>query len=642
MSNQFRQPEQALKELRFRLSIAGAMVLVLFGILIGRLVWLQIVHYSKFTAQAENNRITIVPLVPTRGIILDRNQTVLVDNYSAYTLEITPTKIKNLDETLEQLSKIVKITTLDKNRFKKLRYESKRFESIPIRTRLNDEEVARFAVQAYKFPGVEIRVRPFRNYPYLEYAAHALGYIGRISERDEQEIKESNEANNYRGTTYIGKYGLEKMYEYELHGITGFEEVETSAGGKAVRVLSRHPSTPGNNLILSLDMKLQIAAERALDNRRGALVALDPNNGNILAMVSHPSFDPNLFVEGIDSENWKILNESPDRPLLNRPIAGTYPPGSTFKPFMAMAALDQGFRHINYRMFDIGHFDFGKRRFMDDKEGGHGTVDITKSIVESCNTFYYQLGNDMGIDAISSYLENFGFGALTGVDLLGERTGVLPSRKWKQNAFKTPETKRWYPGETISIAIGQGYNNYTPLQMAHAIGVLVSGGVNATPRLVSGKQNAATGEIEYLEPKNIKKFPFEQQYVDLIKKAMFQVTQSGTSRFAFQGASYPSGGKTGTAQVFGLKQGEKYKSEAIDERLKDHSWYIAFSPIDNPKIAMAVIVENGGFGSQAAAPVARVVLDTFWETEVGLMGPPLPYFLERKRKNIFETKLTQP
>lgn len=629
MNTEFKHPEHTLREFRFRLLVAGMVVVLMFMILVGRLVWLQIINYDKFRAKAEDNRITIVPLVPNRGKIMDRNEVVLADNYSAYTLEITPSKIKNLDETIDQLSQIVEITPLDKRRFKKLRYESKRFESIPIRTRLTDSEVARFAVQAFRFPGVEIRARLFRNYPFKKYAAHTLGYIGRISSRDEKRIEDREQTNNYRGTVYIGKDGLESQYEEVLHGTTGFEEVETSAGGRAVRVLSRSPASPGDNLILSLDIDLQRAAEMALDERRGALVALNPNNGDVLAMVSHPNFDPNLFVEGIDSENWKALNESPDKPLLNRPLAGTYPPGSTFKPFMALAGLDKGFISPSYSMYDPGYFDFGKRRFMDDKIGGHGTVGVVKSIVESCNTFYYTLGSEMGIDVISSYMSQFGFGERTGIDLNGERDGVLPSRDWKAKSFRKRESQRWYSGETISVSIGQGYNNYTPLQLAHATGVLVSGGVDAPPRLVIGYQDAVTGEFREQPLDLNESLPLPKNHVDLIKRSMYEVTQEGTARLAFQGALYPAGGKTGTAQVFSLKQGESYDKEELEERLKDHSWFIAFSPIEKPEIAIAVIVENGGFGSQAAAPAARHVLDAYWAKKEGLLGPPLSPYLEK-------------
>ena len=619
---EFKHPEQTLREFRFRLLIAGAGVLVLFAVLISRLMWLQVLSYDKYQSKAEDNRITIVPLVPNRGIMMDRNQVVLTNNYSAYTLEITPSKASKLDDVIEELGKIVEITPLDKRRFKKLRQESKRFESIPIRTRLTDDEVARFAGESFRFPGVEIRARPFRQHPYESFASHVLGYIGRISARDQDQIDDREQANNYRGTVYIGKDGLEKHYENELHGKTGFEEVETSAGGRAVRVLSRSPAVPGRNLVLSLDIRLQQAAEEALADRRGALVALDPNNGDILAMVSRPNYNPNQFVEGIDSESWKALNESPDKPLLNRPLAGTYPPGSTFKPFMALAALDRGFRTASSTLRDPGYYDFGERRFMDDKPGGHGLVDMYKSISDSCNTYYYTLGGDMGIDVISEYMAKFGFGQKTGVDLDGERAGVLPSRAWKAQAFKRPEAKRWYSGETISVAIGQGYNHFTPIQIAHAVGILSSGGINAKPRLVRAYQDPVTGEVADKPLEDFGLLSLPRQHVATVKNAMQGVTLEGTAKLPFKDVTYPVGGKTGTAQVFSLKQGETYKGKDLAERLKDHSWFVAFSPVDKPRIAIAVIVENGGFGSQAAAPVVRKVLDTFWTMDLPKETPP--------------------
>lgn len=632
---EFTHPEQAIKQFRFRLFLTGVFVVILFGILITRLLWLQVVSYDKYQSKAEDNRITIVPLVPNRGLILDRNGVVLANNYSAYTLEITPSKIDKLNEMIDELGKIVEISALDRRRFKKLRAESKRFESIPIRTRLTDEEVARFAVQSFRFPGVEIKARLFRQYPHGPQAAHLLGYIGRISAKDQDRIEELDQTNNYRGTAYIGKDGLEKRYESELHGRTGFEEVETSAGGRAVRVLSRSPAVPGNNLMLSIDIRLQEAAEKALEGKRGALVAIDPRNGDILAMVSAPSFDPNLFVEGIDSENWKALNESIDRPLLNRPLAGTYPPGSTFKPFMALAALEGGFRTASYGLRDPGYFDFGSRRFMDDKIGGHGVVDMYKSIAESCNTYYYMLGSDMGIDVIAEFMGRFGFGSRTGIDLDGERTGVLPSREWKTNAFKRPEAQRWYSGETISVAIGQGYNNYTPLQLAHATAVLASGGMNATPRLVRAYQNPVSGQVTEKPLEAFKQLDLQERHVNSVKLGMRGAVLEGTARGVFRNVAYEVAGKTGTAQVFGLKKGETYKDRSASaERLRDHGWFIAFSPMEQPQIALAAIVENAGFGSQSAAPAVKQVLDVFWALQAENSPPaslPEPVPLDEEK-----------
>ncbi|HEY1059902.1 MAG TPA: penicillin-binding protein 2 [Limnobacter sp.] len=620
---EFNHPEQILKQFRFRLFLAGVFVVCLFGVLVARLLWLQVISYDKYKSIAEDNRISIVPVVPNRGLILDRNGVVMANNYSAYTLEITPSKIKNLDDMLNDLSEVVDITALDKKRFKKLKAETKRFESIPIRTRLSDEEVARFAVQSYRFPGVEIRARLFRQYPHGPSAAHLLGYIGRISQKDQERIEDLDMQDNYRGTTYIGKDGLEKRYETELHGLTGFEEVETSAGGRAVRVLSRKPAVPGRNLMLSIDIRLQQAAEKALEGRRGALVAIDPATGDVLAFVSAPSFDPNLFVEGIDFENWKALNESPDRPLLNRPIAGTYPPGSTFKPFMAMAALEKGFRTYGQVLRDPGFFDYGGRRFMDDKIGGHGAVDMYKSIADSCNTYYYMLGSEMGIDNISDFMAKFGFGQHSGIDLDGERIGVLPSKEWKAKTFKRPELKRWYNGETVSVAIGQGYNAYTPLQLAHAVAMLSTGGLDAKPRLVKAFQNPVNGEIEDRPVDSHQTLELKANNVENIKAAMRGVVLEGTARAVFANAPYEVAGKTGTAQVFGLKKGESYKDKAQEERYRDHGWFISFSPLQKPRIALAAIVENAGFGSQSAAPVVKAVLDKFWEIE-GIPNPVKP------------------
>lgn len=626
---EFRHPQQEQQEFRFRLLIAGVVVVLMFAILVGRLLWLQVFHYDNYSAQAEENRITIVPIVPNRGLILDRNLNVMANNYSAYTLEITPSKIKQLDKTLDELAQVVEITALDRRRFKKLKQESKRFESIPIRTRLTDEEVAKFAVQSYRFPGIEIKARLFRQYPHGEVAAHALGYIGRISQKDQDLIDDQELTNNYRGTVYIGKDGIEKYYETTLHGKTGFEEVETSAGGRAVRVLSRSPSVPGDNLVLAMDSRLQLAAEDALSGKRGALVALDPNTGDVLAYVSRPSFDPNLFVEGIDPDNWKLLNESPDRPLLNRPLAGAYPPGSTFKPFMSMIALEKGVRNMNSGIRDAGYFDFGGRRFMDDKIGGHGYVDMFTSISVSCNTFYYILGNDMGIDMIAENMAKFGFGQLTGIDLGGERTGVLPSKEWKNKTFKRPELRKWYSGETISVAIGQGYNAYTPLQLAHAVGVLSTGGQRVKPRMVRAVQNPVTGEITERAVQADAPLNLKPEHVDFIKRAMQGVTLGGTASRVFAGAKYTVGGKTGTAQVFSLKKGETYKSKELAERFRDHSWFVAFSPVDKPRIAIAVIVENGGFGAQAAAPAVKQVIDAFWSS-TEFVGPPTPPNLKNR------------
>ena len=612
----------------FRLRLVAGMlfVLICFGILVSRYLTLQIVRHDNYAARADENRIALIPIVPNRGLVTDRNGVVMARNYSAYTLEITPSKVPDLEATLDGLAEIVTIEARDRRRFKKLLEETKTFESIPIRTRLSDEEVARFSGQRYRFPGVEVQARLFRQYPLGDTAAHVIGYIGRISEKDldrleAQEEKEGIDIlSNYQGTDYIGKEGLEKRYEAQLHGTTGAEEVEVTASGRAVRTLSRTPATSGDNLILSIDVKLQKLVEEAFGDRRGALVAIEPETGDILAFVSRPGFDPNLFVEGIDSENWKALNESLDKPLINRPLSGTYPPGSTFKPFMALAALENNKRTPQNAISDPGYFNFGNHRFRDDKEGGHGTVDMYKSIVVSCDTYYYQLASDMPIDMIAGFMKPFGLGQITGIDLDGERRGTLPSTEWKKTAFRKPEQKRWFPGDTISIGIGQGYNAYTPLQMAHATATLANNGIVMKPHLVKVIENAKTGEKKLTVPSESYRIPLSQKNIDFIKNAMVGVNKEGTGRTAFLNAPYVSAGKTGTAQLFQIGQNEKYRESQVHARLKDHAWFIAFAPADKPKIALAVLVENGGFGAAAAAPIARRVFDYY----VAGIVPPDP------------------
>ena len=609
---EFKNTERELHYFRLRLSAVGVFVFICFGLLLTRFVWLQVYKHTDYAAQAEENRISIVPVVPNRGLILDRNGVVLARNFSAYTLEITPSKIHGeLDAVIDDLATLVDIQPKDRKRFRKLLEESKNFESSPIRTRLSDEEVARFTAQRYRFPGVEIQARLFRQYPLGQLASHVIGYIGRISQKDAEKIEEMEDAANYSGTDYIGKEGLEKSYEKYLHGTTGYEEVEVSAGGRAVRTLSRTPASPGNNLILSIDIELQRVVEEAFGERRGAMVAIEPATGDVLAYVSMPTFDPNLFVEGIDAQSWEFLNTSLDRPLLNRPLSGSYPPGSTYKPYMALAGLELGKRTPAQAISDPGFFFFGNHRFNDDKPGGHGAVDMYRSIVHSCDTYYYLLANDLGVDAMHDFMKPFGFGQLTGIDLEHERTGLLPSTTWKRNAYRKPEQKKWYAGETISLGIGQGYNAFTPLQMAHAMANLVNNGVVMKPHLVKIIENGVTKERTLTVPKESYRISLKQENIDVIKAAMAGVPREGTSMRAFTGAEYVSAGKTGTAQVVGLKRGEKYDAKKMAERHRDHSLYIAFAPVDNPRIALAIVVENGGFGSEAAAPIVRKALDYY-------------------------------
>jgi penicillin-binding protein 2 len=589
--------------------VTGA-ILILFGFLSIRLFYLQVVRYDELNAQAENNRTAIVPIVPNRGVIMDRNGIVLATNYSAYTLEITASKvIAPLEEVIEQLSSVIDIQARDKRRFKKQLGESKSFESVPIRNRLTDEEVARFAAQRYRFPGVEIRARLFRNYPYNQLASHVIGYIGRINPAEKGKIEESDDAGNYRGTDYIGKLGVEQSYETQLHGTTGVQEMETSAGGRAVRRLNSSQAVPGNSVVLSIDIKLQKLVEDLYGKRRGALVALDPKTGEVLAFVSKPTFDPNLFVDGIDSENWAALNESIDKPLLNRALRGTYPPGSTYKPFMALAALQTGKRSEKFLVSDPGYFMFGNHRFRDDKEGGHGSVDMYKSIVESCDTYYYTLARDMGVDLMHDQMKPLGFGQITGIDILGESRGVLPSTEWKRNTYKKPEQQRWYSGETISLGIGQGYNNFTMLQIAHAMGTVANNGLKMKPHLVREVVDVETKSSTLVAKEPVGQLALLPENLEVIKKGMIGVNVEGTSATSFVGAQYVSAGKTGTAQVFTVKQNEKYNAATIDERMRDHALFVAFAPADDPKVALAMVVENAGFGAQNAAPIARRVFD---------------------------------
>lgn len=608
---EFRNPQEELERFRSRLTVAGSFVLLAFGVLFVRFVWLQVVQHDYYQTRAEDNRISLVPIVPSRGLILDRNGEVLARNYSAYTLEIVPSKIKgSLESTIDEVAKIVDVQPKDRKRFKKLMDESRNFESLPIRTRLTDEEVAKFVANRYRFTGVDIKARLFRQYPGGSFASHVLGYIGRVTDNDLDLIDDADQDANYRGTEHFGKSGLEQHYEFQLHGTTGFERIEVDAGGHAVRTLARTPPVAGNNLTLTLDAKLQAVVEKAFGDRRGALVAIEPSTGGILAMVSMPNYDPNLFVDGISPQDWDDLNNSPDKPMLNRALNGTYPPGSTFKPYMALAALTIGKRTPQQTIFDPGYFTFGNHTFRDDKKGGHGTVDMYRSIVESCDTYYYMLANDMGIDNIANFMRQFGFGQRTGVDIDGESEGVLPSQEWKKKRFRKPEQQKWYAGETISIGIGQGYNAYTPIQLAQAVATLANNGVMYRPHVVKYITDTLTGTKTYVEPTPVRTIPLRQANLDVVKNAMIGVTTEGTAARAFAGAEYVSAGKTGTAQVFSLK-GDKYSEGHVKEQLRDHALYIAFAPADHPKIALAVVVENGGFGAQAAAPIARQVFDYY-------------------------------
>lgn len=640
---EFKNTQQQLSKFRFRVAAAGLFVLVCFGLLILRFLFLQVWHYSKYSLEAEENRISVAPIVPNRGIITDRNGVVLARNYSAYTLEITPSKLSDtLDHVIDQLATVVTIDARDRRRFKKLLEDSKNFESLPIRTRLTDEEVARFTAQRFRFPGVDVRARLFRQYPLGTTAAHVIGYIGRISQRDQEKIdavSEQNDsdpdhydprldANNYKGTDYIGKIGVEQSYEAELHGLTGFEEVEVTAGGRPVRTLSRTQATPGNNLVLSLDIGLQEVAEQAFAGKRGALVAIEPSTGDVLAFVSAPSFDPNAFVDGIDQQTWDELNNSPDHPLLNRPLHSAYPPGSTYKPFMALAALTLHKRTPDWGFHDPGFYQFGGHTFRNDVPQGQGWIDMNRAIMVSNDTYFYMLAHDLGVDAIAKFMKPWGFGQLTGIDIAGEARGILPSTEWKRKAYRKPEQQRWYEGETISLGIGQGYNSFTMLQLAHATATLADNGIIMRPHLVKEIENPITRDLRLTVPHESGRIDVSQADIDVVKRGMEAVTNnpSGTGYEVFRNTPYLVAGKTGTAQVYSL-QGAKYHGGSIPERLRDHSLFIAFAPADKPTIAVACIVENGGWGASVAGPIVRRVLDY--------------YLLQRNKPGVLQAAVAQ-
>ncbi|MEO6625563.1 MAG: penicillin-binding protein 2 [Burkholderiaceae bacterium] len=608
---ELRNVEADLARFRVRILVASVVVVLCFLLLSARLVVLQVLRHEDLKAQAESNRTAVVPVVPNRGLILDRNGIVLATNYSAYTLEITPSKVASLEHTLAELSQVVEITPRDRRRLRKLMEESKSFESLPVRTKLSEEEVARFAAQRFRFPGVEIKARLFRSYPFGELASHVIGYIGRINKTEKERLEEDGDDANYRGTEYIGKLGVEQGFEAQLHGVTGVDSVETSAGGRAVRKLASNPSTPGNTVTLSIDIKLQKLVEDMYGERRGALVALDPKTGQVLAFVSKPTFDPNLFVDGIDADSWQLLNESIDKPLLNRALRGTYPPGSTYKPFMAMAALQTGKRAASTIINDGGSWTFGGHEFRSHGDHGLGPVDMSAAISKSSNVYFYSLANELGVDAIHDFMKPLGFGQITGIDIQGESRGLLPSQEWKRNYYKRPDQQKWYAGETISLGIGQGYNTFTMLQLAQATAVLANNGIKFKPQLVIATQDALTRARQAIAAQTPVDLGFKPEHVNVVRNAMVSVAVNGTSARVFAGAGYRSGGKTGTSQAVGIGARERYNAGRLEEHQRDHALYIAFAPAEDPKIALAVIVENAGFGAAHAAPIARRVFD-YW------------------------------
>ncbi|HHX2509605.1 TPA: penicillin-binding protein 2 [Neisseria subflava] len=600
-----------------RLLVAFVLIVIFFSILLVRFFYLQVTQHNEFSGQASSNRITLIPTPPVRGEIVDINGVPLAKNYPVFSLEVIPSRIEGkMEDVIEALKKYVNITPTDLKRFKKYRESYRKFENIPLKLRLTDEEAARLSVHLREFKGVEVNSRTFREYPYGKLTSHFLGYIGRISDKDKEMLEEEGLTALYRGSTHIGKSGLEKYYEHQLHGVPGYQEVEKDAYGNIVRVLKNVPSKMGQTLRLGMDIRMQQEADRILGDRRGALVAINPQDGTVLAFVSKPSFDPNLFIDGIDSDTWKMLNDDWKKPLINRVTQGLYPPGSTFKPFMGMALLESGKITQNTIVPAPGAWSIpGSRHiFRDSVRSGHGSANLSKAIQVSSDTFFYRLGYEMGIDKASPYLAQFGFGQKTGIDLPSEYVGVLPSREWKAKRFaksSDPTAKEWRAGEMVSVSIGQGYNAYTPLQMAHATASLANNGVVHQPHLVKEILDFGARKITRINPNPERQIPFKADNFEYVKRAMEKVLKpGGTAHRIGGGLAYTMGGKTGTAQVVQIKQGSRYNAAALREQHRDHAWFISFAPLEKPEIAIAVILENGGWGAYAA-PLAREMTDFY-------------------------------
>jgi len=586
------------------LVFAGFLILVLFA----RLLYLQVIAHEHFTTLSEDNRVKLQPIPPNRGLIFDRNGIVLAENLPSYRLEITPEQVQDMDATLSALAEIIEIREVDRSRFEKLRKRKPGFEAVPLLFHLNDVQVARFSANRHRFPGVDITAGLARHYPQGKLAVHALGYVGRIDERALKDLDSSN----YRGTTHTGKIGIEKSYEDLLHGTVGLQQVETTAQGRVLRVLNRVAPVSGHNLYLTLDSRVQDAAERAFGDFSGSAIAIDPNNGDVLAFVSLPTYDPNPFVNGIEYGNYAALRDDEKQPLFNRALRGQYPPGSTVKPFMGLAGLEQGVTRVHSSTYCPGFYMLpgNSRKYRDWKRTGHGTVNLHDAIVQSCDVYFYDLALSLGIDRIHDYLSHFGFGHRTGIDILGELPGLLPSQSWKRQRRDQP----WFPGETIITGIGQGFFLTTPLQLATAAAALANGGRILQPNIVMAEQEAGSDELLPHHPRLLETITInDQAHWDAVIQSMVDVVHSarGTARKIGIDSPYQIAGKTGTAQVYGLKQEEKYDAEAIEEKLRDHALFIAFAPAEQPQIAVAVVVENGGGGGSVAAPIARAIMDAY-------------------------------
>jgi len=610
-----------------RLVAAAVILLLLTGVLVYRLVQLQIVNHQVFAELSQGNRLRIEPLAPTRGLVFDRNGKVLVENLPAWELVLIPEQITDLDATLDSLVTLGLVAEENRAALVQLVRSHRRFEGVML-SNLTEEQAARFAVRRHQYPGVDIREGLIRHYPYGAVAAHAVGYVASISTADLELI----ERREYAATSHIGKTGVERGYERKLHGTVGYRQQIVNAQGRvlldpASRTETASASTggsaletlwpvPGENMVLSLDIELQLAAEAALAGSRGAIVAIDPRNGDVLALVSAPAFDPNRFATGLSRQDFRELNSDLDKPLFNRALTGSYPPGSVIKPFLGLAALYHGIVDPTVRAMCPGYFVLpgNSHRYRDWRPQGHGLVDLHDAIVQSCDVYYYRLAVELGIDNIEQFLKFFGFGAPAGIDINGEQRGVVPSREWKRQNFSRPEDQVWFPGETVIAGIGQGFTLVTPLQLAHATATLASRGAIFQPRLVIASEDGVTGERTVIEPTSMGQLDLEDAQWQYIHDAMLGVTEElrGSGHTAMRGTPYRVAGKTGTAQVFSIAQEEKYDAETVEERLRDHGLFIAFAPVEDPAIALAVVVENGGGGASAAAPVARTVLDAFF------------------------------
>jgi penicillin-binding protein 2 len=591
-----------------RIYVAMVFIGILSAGLIVRLVYLQIVGHEHYAMLAKENSVKLTPVPPTRGIIYDRKGRILAENTPSYSLELIPEQIKDMDDTLKRLQELFDLPDEKIEQFHKQRKREKRFNSVVLLPSMTDEELAKFAVSMPFFPGVEIKTHQVRHYPYSELASHVVGYVGRINETELKELPMPE----YQGTNHIGKLGIERTYETELHGKAGYAEIETNVQGRSLNTLNEVKPVPGANLYLTLDIDLQKTAYDALDFYNGAVVAIDVKTGGVLVFVSRPGFDPNPFVVGISSAAYKALNESDNQPLYNRALRGLYPPGSTIKPFIALAGLEYDKIRAPQGLYCPGYYTLPgvDHRYRDWRRGGHGTVDMIRAITESCDVYFYRLAQMLGIQKMHDFLQQFGFGEKTGIDLYGELAGLLPSPAWKQERRK----QRWYEGETLITGIGQGYHQVTPLQLARATATLANHGQVVTPFLVD-KIVTAQG-VQKVQEKPAHIIPLKAQHLDPIVAGMVNVVHSaaGTAKRIGYGIPYQIAGKTGTAQVFGIKQGAKYNESAIDFKLRDNALFVAFAPADDPKIAVAVVVEHGGHGGSVAAPIAGKVIKQYLQT----------------------------